>query len=178
MRHFLDLARIPTLLVLILGLTTSIFTSLPTNKTHSPIPTHHLPTHHLPKRGVIPLRINDFTLKASQQLTLLLPAQAAAAQLEYFYAAISRKARTQWIHTLPKPLVYFSIKWSGLELLFVANEQTNPEGIPWEFVRDFAELMVEVTRKGFTGCYDQGFWNVAGTVGVYVGLRYVGAQQQ
>jgi len=173
MRHFLDLARIPTLLVLILGLTTSIFTSLPTNRTHSPIPTHHLP-----KRGVIPLRINDFTLKASQQLTLLLPAQAAAAQLEYFYAAISRKARTQWIHTLPKPLVYFPIKWSGLELLFVANEQTNPEGIPWEFVRDFAELMVEVTRKGFTGCYDQGFWNVAGTVGVYVGLRYVGAQQQ
>ena len=44
-------------------------------------------------------------------------------------------------------------------------------GIPWEFVRDFAKIMAGVTRSGWAGLYDQGFWDQTGMLGVYVGLR-------
>ena len=33
--------------------------------------------------------------------------------------------------------------------------------------------MFEFTRRGYTGVYDQGWWNVARTLGVYVGFRVV-----
>lgn len=47
-------------------------------------------------------------------------------------------------------------------------------GISWEFIRDWAELMWRVTsRGGYTGVYDQGWWDVARELGVFVGLRVV-----
>lgn len=61
-------------------------------------------------------------------------------------------------------------KGNGFELSFVSNENA-PQGIPWEFVRDFVLVMRQTTSMGNTGCYDQGYWNAAGTFGVYVGLR-------
>lgn len=35
---------------------------------------------------------------------------------------------------------------------------------------------IQVSTGGFTGCYDQGFWNAAGTFGIFVGLRFVSGQ--
>ena len=43
--------------------------------------------------------------------------------------------------------------------------------MPWEFVRAFAVMMRDMALRGFTGCYDQGYWNEARDFGVYVGLR-------
>ena len=54
----------------------------------------------------------------------------------------------------------------------MANDGAS-EGISWEFIRDFSAIMLRVTRRGYTGVYDQGWWNVARSLGVYVGLRVV-----
>ena len=64
------------------------------------------------------------------------------------------------------------LQWGGFQLSFVAVDGAT-EGISWEFIRDFSATMLTVTRRGYTGIYDQGWWNVAGTLGVYVGLRVV-----
>ena len=43
---------------------------------------------------------------------------------------------------------------------------------------EFSENMFRVSRRGYTGVFDQCWYNVAGTLGVYVGLRVmqVGAE--
>lgn len=33
--------------------------------------------------------------------------------------------------------------------------------------------MYQLSMRGYTGLYDQGWWNVAGTLGLYIGLRVV-----
>ena len=70
------------------------------------------------------------------------------------------------------------MQYSTFEISFVASSGDSDEGIeqqamvvPWEFVRDFATLMRVITQRGYTGCYDQGYWNEMGTFGIFVGLR-------
>lgn len=61
-----------------------------------------------------------------------------------------------------------------MDLYFVLSEGAK-EGIPWQFVSDFAELMAEVAELGRgLGEWDQGFWDRAGELGVFVGLRFAG----
>lgn len=55
------------------------------------------------------------------------------------------------------------------------GEEQGAMMIPWEFVGDFAIMMRGMSARGFTGCYDQGYWNEMGTFGIYVGLRVLGA---
>ena len=43
--------------------------------------------------------------------------------------------------------------------------------VPWTFVRDFALVMRILSGRGYTGCYDQGYWDERGEFGVFVGLR-------
>ena len=71
------------------------------------------------------------------------------------------------------------MQYSAFEISFIASSGDGDESverqqamiIPWEFVRDFATVMGLTAQRGYTGCYDQGYWNEMGTFGIYVGLR-------
>ena len=71
---------------------------------------------------------------------------------------------------LPAPHANLVVRYGSFELLFITSEGAG-EAISWEFVRDWAALMHRVTEQGYTGIYDQGWWDVAGRLGIYVGLR-------
>ena len=43
--------------------------------------------------------------------------------------------------------------------------------VPWSFVREFAQMLREMTAKGFTGFYDARLINIAAGVTVYVTLH-------
>lgn len=118
--------------------------------------------------------MHGLTLRTVQPIRLILPIAVAAANLERFYIAVYYKAANEWIRSYPQISADFIIRWSGFELSFVSNEGA-PRGIPWEFVRDFAYIMGQVTAMGYTGCYDQGYWSAGGDFGVYVGLRILGS---
>lgn len=65
----------------------------------------------------------------------------------------------------------FTLRYNDiLEISFVTSE-VEMQAVPWDFVRDFAAMMRVMALRGFTGCYDQGYWNEVGDFGVYVGLR-------
>ncbi len=46
-------------------------------------------------------------------------------------------------------------------------------GVTWEFVRDFSALMYRVSKRGYTGVYDQAWLDRGGELGVVVGLKVV-----
>ena len=74
--------------------------------------------------------------------------------------------------TLPPPQADLILEWGAFQLRFVARDGSS-EGISWEFVRDWSALMFRLSTRGYTGLYDQGWWNAAGTLGLYIGLRIV-----
>lgn len=120
-----------------------------------------------------PFSLQNLYLERTAHLTMLLPANTAASLLSDFYAEISARCITYWMPNLPPPQADLVVRFGGFELTFVMSEGSS-EGLSWEFIRDWAALMHRVTGRGYTGVYDQGWWDVAGHLGVYVGLRVVG----
>ncbi|KAL6718181.1 hypothetical protein ACLMJK_004269 [Lecanora helva] len=166
MRLFHSSWRTTILITQIIILTTPFVSTFPTNFTSGKTTT-------LQQRDFSDIVINGLTAKAIVPITILFPPEVAAAKLELFYETLAYKAQYEWMPHLQRPLVHAAMRWAGLEINFVANKSPIPQGIPWEFIIEFAQHMAGVTRGGYYGCYDQGFWNAAGTFGVYVGLRYV-----
>lgn len=117
-----------------------------------------------------PFSIQNLYLERTAHLSMLLPTTTAARLLADFYAEVHTRCITYWMQNLPPPQADLIIVWGGFQLSFVASDGAS-EGISWEFIRDFSAIMLRVTTRGYTGVYDQGWWNVAGTLGVYVGLR-------
>ena len=126
-----------------------------------------------------PVTISGMTLRGSRALALILPIQIAASQFESLYAHLYQKAISE-LYENYLGSSSFTLQYSTFEISFVASsgdnndesvEQQQAMVIPWEFVRDFATVMGVITQRGYTGCYDQGYWNEMGTFGIYVGLR-------
>lgn len=101
---------------------------------------------------------------------MILPVTNTASLLADLYTEVYIRCITSWIPNNLPPQAGLMIQYGAFQLTFVANEGAT-EGISWQFIRDFSAIMLRVTRRGYTGVYDQGWWNVAGTLGVYVGLR-------
>ena len=125
-----------------------------------------------------PVTISGMTLRGSRALALILPIQIAASQFESLYAHLYQQA-ISGLYQNYLGSSSFTLQYSTFEISFVASsgdsdesvEQQQAMVIPWEFVRDFATVMGVITQRGYTGCYDQGYWNEMGTFGIYVGLR-------
>ena len=115
----------------------------------------------------------NLILRRAQNVAIIVPIPITALQLAAFYSKIYDQCVMDWIVNFPENMESFIIRSAGLELSFVVNENSI-HGVPWAFVRDFATTMRALTASGFTGCYDLGYWNAAGTFGVYVGLRIIG----
>lgn len=172
MRILCPLHGLATLILLSCLLTPS--NTIPVSSTYALTSTTQNPA--LQKR-LPPFSIHNLYLERTDHLSMLLPTTTAASLLADFYAEIYVRCITQCIPNLPPPQADLMIQYGAFQLSFVANDGSS-EGIPWEFIRDFSATMLRVTRRGYTGVYDQGWWNVAGTLGVYVGLRVlqVGAE--
>ena len=119
-----------------------------------------------------PFSIHNLYLQRTAHLTMLFPTLTAARALADFYAEIHVRCITSWMQNLPPPQADLILRLGGFQLSFVACDGSS-EGISWEFIRDFTAVMLRFTKMGYTGVYDQGWWNAARTLGVYVGLRVV-----
>ena len=111
------------------------------------------------------------TRRFSNVLTIIAPSAVAANTLAEFYLTILARAIFEANAGSPERSNLF---FSGgpLSLTFVAD--TWGKTIPWDFVAKFTLNMVDWTNRGFLATYDQGYWNVEGTLGVYAGLRTEG----
>lgn len=88
-----------------------------------------------------------------------------------FYTNTLVQVVTKWMPRQVEADVIW-ITEGPLELLIVAD--TLGKTTPWNVVREFCQRMIFLTNQGYLGTYDQGYWNVAGTFGVYAGLRIKG----
>ena len=162
------------------NVSTRLMTSIFLIATLNIIPTRSFPTKNqtlLHPRAPPTLHISDLQLTLVDQLPVLLPLSITAKQLENFYTVIASKARNEWLSSLtPSPILHFGIQWGALQLNFVSNAAEPPLPIPWTFIADFAEMMIEATRRGWMpGGYHQTWWDQARTWGIYVGLRIISA---
>lgn len=116
------------------------------------------------------LTLSGLTLRAIHPLATLLPLQLAASSLEALYATLHLTAAAALsANHLAAATPSFTLTYGGvLEISFVA---AGGRAVPWTFVRDFALVMRILSGRGYTGCYDQGYWDERGEFGVFVGLR-------
>ncbi|KAM0799834.1 hypothetical protein BDR22DRAFT_822204 [Usnea florida] len=154
------------------GLTTLILLStIITPFAAIPVSSNTLETPTLQKRNP-PFSLHNLYLQRTSQVTMLIPAAPAASLLADFYSEIHARCITYWMPTLAPPQADLILEWGAFQLRFVARDGSS-EGISWEFVRDWSALMFRLSTRGYTGLYDQGWWNAAGTLGLYIGLRIV-----
>ena len=98
---------------------------------------------------------------------MVLPGLSPVADLAAFYSAIEIFATTAGAK-LPyttNPNTEIAV---GSLKLHVACSVAN---VPWSFVREFAQMLREMTAKGFTGFYDARLINIAAGVTVDVTLH-------
>lgn len=151
-------------------------TTIPAPHSHPP-PTKRTTPHHL-------VTLNGLTLRASRPLALLLPVQLAASAFEAFYATLYRAAVAELAGGTSGAAGgggggggvgarSFTLRHSVFEISFVTSD-VEVQLVPWAFVRDFAVMMRLMSLRGYTGFYDQGYWDEVGGLGVFVGLRVLG----
>lgn len=148
-------------------------TTIPAPHSHPP-PTKRTTPHHL-------VTLNGLTLRASRPLALLLPVQPAASAFEAFYATLYRAAVAELAGGTSGAAGggggvgarSFTLRHSVFEISFVTSD-VGVQLVPWAFVRDFAVMMRLMSLRGYTGFYDQGYWDEVGGLGVFVGLRVLG----
>lgn len=161
----------------------SFVTAFPTDTTRATLvnttttssTSHNRPFIHRRAQGGRRVSVAGLSLTHIKEVALL-PLQISAAQLELFYTAAAHKAGTFLMQSAPPPLVHFALQWASLELHFVSDKASGDreEGIPWEFMQEFCDMMAGVTRDGWiAGTYEQGYWNTAGTLGIFVALKFV-----
>lgn len=163
------------LIILLCAISLSVAHPVPSpvaNKPNAPLPLH---------KRTNAVTISGMTLRGSTPLALILPIRLAASQFESLYANLYQRA----VWGLSNNYVgcsSFTLHDGAFEISFVASsgadgvsvEEQAAMMIPWGFVRDFATVMGVMSRRGFTGCYDQGYWDEMGEFGIYVGLRILG----
>lgn len=119
-----------------------------------------------------PFSLNNLYLQSTSHLTVLIPEAPAASLLADFYSEIHARCISSWMHTLPPPQADLILRWGAFQLRFAARDGSS-EGMSWEFIRDWSAVMFRLSTRGYTGLYDQAWWNAAGTLGLYIGLRVV-----
>ncbi|KAF6222051.1 hypothetical protein HO133_001137 [Letharia lupina] len=76
-----------------------------------------------------------------------LPVQPAAWALANLYASILVQARGKW--TASPPRHSFTVTYGGIRILMHCPQKP----IPWLFVGNFAEKLLQITEAGWTGVY-------------------------
>lgn len=96
----------------------------------------------------------------------LLPLQSASSALLHLYAELLSNASGPWV-SLPA-VSSFTACSDNLSIEFTAE---GPYVIPWSFVAEFAEKMMDATEKGFIGCFQGEYRHLDSGAVIWVALR-------
>ena len=163
----------PMLLIFILSVVASdSLTSLTLPSLVNISPPQRIAKHH--PRALTSKRFNTLTFynpSHSHRLTLttfasLLPLQSASSALLHLYTELLSNASGPWL-SLPA-VSSFTARSDNLSVEFTA---TGPYVIPWSFVAEFAEKMMDATEKGFTGYFQGEYRHLESGAVIWVALR-------
>ena len=96
---------------------------------------------------------DDLRVRVTRILTTSVPITTAAYSLEFFYNAILLNALNHWCSQPPQQVLFVTMGSLQLSMTILFDGGVQ-QGIPWDFVRNFARNMLAVTAMGFTGTYD------------------------
>lgn len=99
--------------------------------------------------------------------SIALPVQPAAWALTNLYASILVQARGKW--TKSPPQYGFSLTYGGIRILMHCPQKP----IPWLFVGNFAEKLLQITESGWTGVYQVLLSQAESDITIVVQLRVV-----
>ena len=115
------------------------------------------------------LATTGLVLRASTTFEVIVPSHLAAYCLKELYSGILASAIHQMILKQPdSPSVTFTR--GPFALTFVADALDH--SIPWNVIGQFCSDMVDWTNRGFLATYERGYWDLEGTFGVFVSLRF------
>lgn len=128
--------------------------------------------HHA--RALPSKRFKTFTFynpSHSHRLTLttfasILPLQTASSALLRLYTELLSNASGAWV-SLPAVSSFTACS----EILSIEFTAAGPYVIPWTFVAEFAEKMMDATEKGFTGCFQGEYRHLESGAVIWVALR-------
>ena len=92
--------------------------------------------------------------------------QGASTALLRLYTELLFNASGPWV-SLPARSS-FTLHYGHIYIEFTASE---PYGVPWSFVVEFAEKMVKATQKGFTGAFQGEYRHIETGAVIWIGLR-------
>ena len=100
--------------------------------------------------------IDDLWIRRINILTSSIPITPAAFFLDRFYNSILTNARAPWSSLPRQENLVMTLGRLHLTMTVVLDSGI-PQGIPWDFVRNFAQNMLAMTAMGFTGTYHMYF---------------------
>ena len=102
-----------------------------------------------------------------EHISIILPPQAFAPVLAEFYKEIIRRTTLDWI--LERPAGHFFIRRGSIEL-----ELWTPAGVvPWHFVLDLGELLLNWSVLGYVGQFNAVFLNAELDEKIVVAMRWL-----
>jgi len=149
----------PSLLLSLLLLSTLLHPTVPIPLTPSPLQPR-VPTALLANTGL--------HLTYSATLAPISPHTPSCAALALFYHRVLELVVHEWLPQ-QRPLDHLMIHMGPLQWSFVAD--TLGKEIPWNVIGELAYEMMRWSERGFAATWDRGYWNAAGTLGVFVMLR-------
>ena len=118
--------------------------------------------HHISFRAADVMRkrndeaIDDLWIRRINILTSSIPITPAALCLDRFYNSILTNAWAPWSSLPRQGNLVMTLGRLQLTMTVVLDSGI-PQGIPWAFVRNFAQNMLAMTAMGFTGTYHMYF---------------------
>lgn len=122
----------------------------------------------LPPRALTALPNTALHLSYSRTLSPISPHTPSCLALALFYHRVLELVVHSWLPTHP-PLDNLMIHMGPLQWSFVADTLGKP--IPWNVIGELAYEMLRWSERGFAATWDRGYWNSAGTLGVFVMFR-------
>ena len=114
------------------------------------------------------LHLSGMVMTASKTFQVIQPLPGACAALKLLYQEVFEMAIENWRNN-QQPLNSLMFHCGPIQLAFVADKLDKE--IPWDVIAEVAWHMIGWSERGYAATFDRGYWNVAGTLGVYVGLR-------
>ena len=151
------------LLLSVLAVLLSLKTSI-----SAPLDSHGSSSESIQTRMDNNLHVSGMVMTASEIFQVIQPLAGACAALKLLYQEVLDMAIANWRNS-EQPVNNIMFEFGPIRLAFVADRLD--KAIPWEVVAEVASHMIRWSERGYAATFDRGYWNAAGTLGVYVGLR-------
>ena len=134
----------------------------------APLDSHGSSSERIQTRMDNNLHLSGMIMTASKIFQVIQPLPGACAALKLLYQEVFDMAIENRRNN-EQPLKNMMFDFGPIRLAFVADKLDKE--IPWDVVAEVAWHMIYWSERGYAATFDRGYWNAAGTLGVYVGLR-------